>query len=111
MAYNKCSNPLLYVFCAILGTLGTIYVSKVIKTSKVLSFFGKNTLVILLTQMGIINILRTIIEYISENVFYLGELIKVVVVFIVTSLIEVVLVLFINKVFPLFTGKPKFEQK
>lgn len=111
MAYNKCSNPVLYIICAVLGTLGTIYLSKAINTSKALCFFGRNTLVMLLTQMGIINILRLGIEYISQNVFGISESVKVIIIFISTSFIEVFVVIFFNRVFPIFTGKPRFEQK
>lgn len=111
MAFNKCTNPIAFVICAILGSIGTLYISKAINHSKILCFFGKNTLVMLLTNLGIINIFRRVVEYFSENVYSLNELLKVVIIFAATLLTEVLVILFFNKVFPIFTGKPKYENK
>ncbi len=111
MAYNKYGNPLIFVLCSILGSLGILFISKAIAHSKILSYFGKNSLIIITTQFPILGGLRLLLEYVSANYFYIEEIFVVLIDFILTVLFEVIVIFAVNKFFPLFAGKIKYEIK
>lgn len=109
IAYNKYGNPPIFIVCAVMGTLGIFYISKAINKSGLLSYFGKNSLVMITTQFPLICCGNLIIDYFSKNVVGLNIVIATILNFVFTLICEVVVITVVNKFFPIFAGKPKYE--
>lgn len=109
MAYNKYGNPILFLICSLAGTFGVFFISKAIKHSKVLSFYGQNSLTILTTHFPIFGAIRILLLYISSNFVPMNAYVILAIVFVLTIIIEVPLIYLINKYFPIYAGKIKNE--
>lgn len=111
VAYNQYGNPLVFVPCAIMGSLGVLYASKAINKSKVLGYYGKNSLIMITTQFPIIEFGRLILEHINNAGIKITGIMGAVCLCVFAVLIEVLVISIVNKFFPIFAGKPKFEIK
>lgn len=111
MTKNYYGNPLLFFVCSIFGTLSILYISKFINSSKVFSFFGKNSLIMLSTQFPIFRGGQQLINLFSDNVIFINDLLKVLINFIFTVLLEIVVIKVVNKYFPSFNGNFKTKKE
>lgn len=109
IAYNKYGNPPIFVLCAIMGTIGILFISKAMKHSHVLAYFGRNSLVMITTQFPIICCGNIVFNYISENIINLNMFLFTICNFVFTLICEVLVITIINKFLPIFAGKPKYE--
>lgn len=100
MARNEYGNPILFFVCSLFGILGCCFVGYGINKNRILEFFGKNTLIVLTTQFPVYRltqyVLRSLCEFEAINVFGC---------FIITCLIEIAFIRFVNRFFPLFAGR------
>lgn len=106
MAYNDYGNPLLFIACAIIGSFGVFYVGKGINKSKVLEFFGKNSIIVLTTQFPLFRVWDKVLDMLGI-IKYVGEFGAIIICFILTLACEVMVIKMINRCFPLFAGKFK----
>lgn len=104
MLYLKLGNSILFLTGAFSGILIIYLISLLIKKNKLLELFGRNSLVI----MGIHIIVLQIIDKLIIKLINLNSLFNCLILFILTSMISVIISLFINKYFPIFI---KFKKK
>ena len=97
---NFGNNVILYIIAAVAGTLMIIQLSTFI-TSKLIRYYGKNTLTIVGTHQTILLPARTFFHY---EVFPLPVGIGM---FTLTLLLEIPLIYLLNKYVPLFVGKKR----
>lgn len=103
------NNPILYFACAILGSLGVIFLSSGIKSLFPLAFIGKNSLIIMCTHLdfyvlfGAIQISWLIDAHVSRAKSYIFMF--NIVLF--TLLIEIPIILLINHVCPFVIGRSR----
>lgn len=92
------NNYFLYIFNSIIGAANIIFITKKIRSNRPLSFFGKNTLIIMSTHQLIIRIIinSSIINYLN------GAILMFLIV-----IIEYPIIIAINKNFPFLIGKTK----
>lgn len=101
-------QPVLYYSGAVLGTLGTVLLCRHLPKSRLLYFFGANSLVIMVTHLDC-KVLITAIHYANwlnlyitrAKVYFLYLNVTVMVI-----LLEVVCVVLIRNCFPFLIGKP-----
>lgn len=98
------NNVLLYFLCAILGSISILMLFKNIKI-KCLSYFGKNSLVIMCIHNNLILILKSIFKF-SYDGYVKGLILLVVIMLIQIPIIEI-----INKHVPFMIGKSKKKEK
>lgn len=103
----KVNNLLLYYLSATFGSLSIILFFKKIKDTKILEFFGKNSLIVMAThqKFPFIGACKKILEKIKLDIN-----VSIVVTFLFLILVEVLLVKIINKHFS-FLIKFKEEKK
>lgn len=104
MAYNNFGNPLLFVVCAILGSIGLFCLAKGINHNKLLEFFGKNSIIVLTTQFPLFRIWKIAINFCNIET-YIGDFGAIVLCFILTSVCEILVIWLVNRFFPLYTGE------
>lgn len=92
------NNYFLYIFNSVIGVANIIFIAKKIRRNKILSFFGKNTLIIMATHQLI---LRIIIN--SSIINYLNG----VVLMFLMLIIEYPIIITINKNLAFLIGKTK----
>lgn len=86
--------------CAVVGTLGVCLLSMAIKKSKLLVFYGKNSLTILCMQMPVIQVVHMVPDKLG-----MGGGKNLVFTFVVTTLLFLIIIPVMNKVVPWVTGK------
>ena len=92
------NNIIFYVLNSITGSLAIIFMMKKINSSKILDFFGKNTLIIMATHQLIIEAILK-----SSLIKYLND---IMIIFIIL-LLEYPLIKIINKYLPFMLGKKR----
>lgn len=101
-------QPVLYLTGAVLGSVGTVLVSRHLWNSRLLYFFGANSLLIMVTHLDC-RVLITAINYANWLNLYVTRA-KVYVLYlnvaIMVILLEVVLVKVIHRWLPFLLGKP-----
>ena len=93
------NNIVLYLICSLLGSLTIILLMKKIRTIKFLTYFGKNSLIILCTHQCIMSFFRVI----SGN--DLTGYVSGFILFILTIIIEIPIIEIINRYIPFIIGK------
>lgn len=104
MAKNCYGNLILFILCSILGTMSIIYLGKFINNSKLLCFFGKNSMIMLSTQFPVFRAGKELLLFVN-NVVCLPNVLQVLMNFIFTCICEAIIIMLINKFFPAFNGK------
>lgn len=103
------NNPILYFGCALMGSIGIILISSGIESFRPLSFFGRNSLIIMCTHLdfyvlyGAISIawlIDTVVSRAKSYIFMFN-----IVAF--TLLIEIPIIFIINRFLPFLIGKKK----
>lgn len=104
------NNEILYVLASIIGSISVLIISKIIDKNKYLEFFGKGSLIILGTHQFLVKAFFTI-----GNKFIYGfdknSILYGFIVFVFTILVEIVIILIINKYFSFILGKSNTKQK
>lgn len=109
---NKFNNIVLYFLNAILNSLSLIYIFKyTINKSRILEFCGKNSLIIMTTHsiFPIINICNKVISdinFLKQNII-LNYFVNIVMV----MLLEMLVVIIINKYFKFLCKVPNIKEK
>ena len=85
--------------CGIVGTFMMLSISKIINKSRMLSFYGENTLAILCLQMPVIQVVNIFVRR-----FHLGGA-EFLLTFIITLIAFPPVIWIINKYFPIVVGK------
>ncbi len=99
------NNPILYIANSILGSLLVIYTFKKIKTNlNILKYFGVNTIIVMSTQQVILGIISEFTGKQSYN-YLIG-----IVIFAVTTIIEIPIIEIINRYMPFMIGKFKKKE-
>lgn len=111
-AYNSLhlydNNYILGLLCSLSGILVTIGVAKYIKTSKILSWFGKNSMVLMCVHFPFCQMINV---YCSKtaifNLFY-GKIILALFEYIIVFSISILLTIFLRKYLPKLNGYTPF---
>lgn len=105
------NNPILYYINAISGSLFIIFLSKCMVEIKVLKFFGKNSLIVMVTHsiFGTYQLVYSAVNKaeIFRNSYYIDKLF----ILVVTMLIEIIIILVINNYFNFLIKIPKFHRE
>lgn len=101
---SRYGNRLLFVANALLGSLAVIMISYAISKSKILEWYGKNTLMLLFVHIPLWKSFDAIIVHFTS---YEGG-IKSTIVFIISLSLGTIIVRFINRYCPWLTGKIDF---
>ena len=106
MAYNKYSNEVVFVICSVIGCFAIFFLSKFIKKSKFLEYYGRNSLIILTLQFPLFKGANMLLCRFSDN---LSPIIIALINFAFCFIALNALIPLINKLFPLYAGKIKNE--
>lgn len=106
MARNEYGNPFLFFISSLLGIIGLYLIGFGINSCHFLEFYGKNTLIILTTQFPVYKITLYLLHKFCDI-----EAIVVFGCFFITCFIEVIVILFVNKFFPMFAGRFPYDKK
>lgn len=93
--------------CALLGSLGILIISKCISTNKMLSFYGKNTLILLCMQMSVLQVTNIIVSKCYHGTPYVG----IALLTIGAAVIMIPVIYFLNRYLPFFCGKKIFQYR
>ena len=107
--YSIIGNPAIYYLNAICGSLAILIISFFVgKYAKIISFFGKNSIVIFTTHLNFS--LITLAYKITSLVFSIDNYyVNIIVSFLILMIIETLLVLIINKFFKFIINYNKFR--
>lgn len=100
-------NVIFFYINAVLGSVGLIFVCMAIRNLKVISFFGRNSLVIMCTHLNFyilfaaINIAWIVNNYVTRAKSY----VFMAVIVVSALLMETILIIIINRFFPFILGK------
>lgn len=86
--------------CGILGSMAMLSLSKCIERSKVLKYYGENTLTILCLQMPVIQVCNTVVRRLQMN-----DMHSFLLTFLLSVLAFFAIIPFMNKYLPWVTGK------
>lgn len=106
MYMNDYGNSILFLVNALIGIVGICFISMYIHDNCVLEFYGKNSLVILLTHFPLFRVLPGLIGHIIEN-----KIVQCMLSFLVVCIIEYFVIMVINKFFPFMAGKIKYDDR
>lgn len=107
MYSSRYNNRLLFVINALLGTFAIIMLSLVIKQSKILEWYGKNSLLILFVHHP----LWRSFDFLIRHTKKIPEgWCKSIVVFIISLTLLTLIVIIINRSFIFLTGKINFQK-
>ncbi len=106
MYLNSYGNVVFFIICSMLGVFALFFVSRAIADNAVLEFFGKNSLVILVTHFCVYRLFGFCVRHILRGG---AEWIHIIIVFLLTAVAEWVIVVVVNKFFPFFAGKFNYE--
>lgn len=102
MYLSEYGNGVVFLFNALIGLFAIMLLSWAIKTNSLIEFFGKNSLVILLTHFPVHHVCVKAFSIIFDNMWVVSLL-----GFISTCLVESIIVMIINRFLPALTGKIK----
>ena len=88
--------------CGIIGSCAIMALSKLIENTKILQYYGENTLILLCMQMPVIQVINLIIRKCG-----MGLWLEFVTTFIVVMLSFFIIIPFMNRFLPWFVGKKK----
>ena len=100
-------NVIFFYINAVLGSVGLIFVCMAIRNLKVISFFGRNSLVIMCTHLNFyilfaaINVAWIVNNYVTRAKSY----VFMAVIVVSALLMETILIIIINRFFPFILGK------
>ncbi|WP_455544266.1 acyltransferase family protein [Intestinibacter sp.] len=105
----KLNNPILYIICGIVGSLGIILLVKKINSRqcKLLKFLGNNTIIVLCTNNIIIEILRLFDYKFLGNIFIDLGILGDIIFFTFILVIEIFIITISNKYFYYLFGIKK----
>lgn len=86
--------------CGCVGTIMLLAISKIINKSRILSFYGKNTLTLLCLQMPVIQVANLIVTK-----FEMGGVISFLLTFLITLMIFLPIIWIFNRFLPMVIGK------
>jgi fucose 4-O-acetylase-like acetyltransferase len=98
MYVSDYGDSLLFVGNAVLGIIGSIFLAFSIKKNQVLEYFGKNSLIILITHFPVYQILIKICGIAFPDQMWLA----IFAGFTATCIVEAIIVYIINRFFPIF---------
>ncbi len=104
MSIHIFGNPLIMLCTSVLGTMGILLISFAIKNNKFLEYFGKNSLIILLTHSNVYRLPAAVFGHLAIN-----PIIAFVIVLAITVVLEYFIIRLINKYFPILSGKTKIK--
>nr|MDH3175793.1 hypothetical protein [Bacillus pumilus] len=116
MRVNDYGDLFLFYACALLGSAAVIYLSFKFKTSPILTYLGRNSIVILVLQFAGIDIMKALVYYgLGINIADTAQLSWTLFYTIGTLLLMVPCISFLSK-YPMLLGKPakaahRYEQK
>lgn len=99
------NNVGLYFLCAFLGSISILMIFKNIKFNKSLSYFGKNSLIIMCVHNNLILILQSVFKF-SYDGYIKGLILLMAIMIIHIPIIEI-----INRYMPFMLGKFKKKEK
>ncbi len=105
MYNNQYGNKIIFLIVAFLGILGTIDLSCSLKAQYFLSWVGKNSITIYITQFFLIRLVKGVFVRLPESLNFLDT---GIIFFIVIMVSELVVVSFVNKYIPFIIGR-KYE--
>lgn len=97
------NNVILYFLCAFLGSISILMIFKNIKFNRGLSYFGKNSLIIMCVHNNLILILQSIFKF-SYDGYVKGLILLIIVMIIQIPIIEI-----INRYLPFMIGKKRIK--
>lgn len=104
MYMNLYGNPIIFVLTAVLGSISLYLLSRSIQSNPIMEFFGKNSLIILLTHFPVYKIVMK-----SMTVIFSNEYLSLTIGFLIVLLIETIIVKFVNRYCPFIIGKISFN--
>ena len=107
MYSSRYGNSILFIINALLGSFGLLFFSLGIGKSRILEYYGKNTLMLLFVHHPI----WRCSDYLLDKLGLLSGGYKSFVVFIISLTVGTFLVWIINRYFPWLTGKIEFSDK
>ncbi|MCC9089655.1 MULTISPECIES: acyltransferase family protein [Bacillus] len=116
MRVNDYGDLFIFYVCALLGSAAVIYLSFKLKTSPILTYLGRNSIVILVLQFAGIDIMKAFVYYgLGINISDTAQLSWTLFYTIGTLLLMVPCISFLSK-YPMLLGKPakaahRYEQK
>lgn len=103
-------NVIIYIICGVIGSISLILICRFIKHNKILSFLGINSLIIFAThfEFPFRKYANEMVTYINTNILKLSTYhIETVTRLFVIILMELVVIIIINKFFPIILGKKR----
>ena len=98
-------RKVIFVIAAILGCIGVAMISEAVDHCRTVEFLGRNSLIILFTHFPVHRCVMKILSYFSSSI-----MLNSIFGFIIVCLIEIPIVIFINRFFPILAGKIKVEK-
>lgn len=86
--------------CGVVGSLGIISLSRILEKSRLLKYYGENSLIILCLQMPVIQVMNIIVKQLSLN-----EMWEFLLTFVFVMIAFLFVIPIMNKYLPWFTGK------
>ena len=86
--------------CGIIGSLSIIALSKIVESSRLLKFYGHNTLIILCMQMPVIQAVNLVTKRMGLN-----DMVEFLLTFVCVMLVFCIVIPVVNKYIPWFVGK------
>lgn len=109
MYKNQYGNKVIFILIAIIG-ITTIYLfSILIKTDRVFTFIGKNSICIYVTHFLVLKLIRGIVNRIDFVGMHADSYPYYFITFLITMLIEIPCIVFICRYIPFIVGKKKLE--
>lgn len=93
MFINDYGNSWLFIICSLMGIFGVFCIAIAVKHSKVLEFYGRNSLVILVTHFTVRTVIGNIISRITPDYVF----IRLPIVVLIVVLIETFIAIFVGK--------------
>ena len=100
MYLSDYGNAALFTLNAIIGILSLVCISWAMKRNRAIEFFGKNSLVILITHFPVHHICVKAASMVSSNLW-----VTAILGFVTTCAIETLVVIIVNRYIPALTGK------
>lgn len=99
LIYN---NPFIYVINSVVGSMFIILLCKKLKVNRIINYFGKNSIVILVTHFILVSAL---IEFYAKIIGSFNEYVDGLIILVVAMIIEAGLIKIINKYLYMLLGK------
>ncbi len=109
---SSIGNPFLFYLTSVIGSISLVIICySLFSKCKIINFFGKNSLIVFVTHSGLIFFVRLFTDLLYKFAeVYVSTSITVMIQYILVLIIEVFIVIVINKIFPFFL-KPTIKKK